>query len=85
MTRDELLLGGPGLDGYTYCADVYCIGCGQDIIAKLPDEVDDLDADDSDHVPQPIFFGEHEIAQYCAACGEYLYGGDLDDPDDDNE
>jgi hypothetical protein len=79
MTRDELLARGPGHDGYAYCADVYCVDCGQDIIAGLPDEIDDVDAYDSERVPQPIFFGEHDIAQHCANCGEYLYGGDEDD------
>jgi hypothetical protein len=82
MTRDDLLLGGPGLDGYAYRSELYCAACGQDIIAGLPDEIDDVDAYDSERVPQPIFFGEHELPQHCAQCGEYLYGGNSDDDAD---
>jgi hypothetical protein len=78
MKRDKLLLGGPGLNGYTYAGDVYCIDCGQDIIWKLPDE---LDARDRYKVPLPIFFGESNVREHCATCGKYLYGGDSDDPD----
>jgi len=80
-------LGGPGLDGYAYNADTYCIECGKQIIVdlvtaweKLPDEI----PVDTDEFPQPIFFGESDIEQYCADCGEYLYGenklGEEDDP-----
>lgn len=76
ITRREALLGGPGLDGYAYCADVYCVPCGRDIIQRAPQAVfSDSRALDSDCLPQPIFFGEHETTQHCADCGTYLYGG----------
>jgi hypothetical protein len=78
MTRDELLAGGPGHDGYAYCGDVYCVDCGQEIILGLPDQIPYAQATDSNHVPQPIFFGESDVAEHCANCGEYLYGGDED-------
>lgn len=75
MNKRDMLLGGPGLDGYTFNADVYCIECGRALIQALPrEQYDDVDARDSEQVPQPIFFGEHEIAQHCGECGEYLYG-----------
>jgi hypothetical protein len=56
----ELLLGGPGHDGYIYNADVYCVDCGQDIIRDqhAKGEYKDGDSGDSDDHPQPIFFGE---------------------------
>ena len=76
MHKRQMLLGGPGLDGYAYQATVYCVPCGQRIIDNLPrDSYDELDSCDSDTVPQPIFFGEHEEAQYCDQCEAYLYGG----------
>ena len=75
MKKRDMLLGGPGHDGYGFNADVYCVDCGREIINKLPDvEYDDLDFRDMDKVPQPIFFGESDSAQYCGNCGEYLYG-----------
>jgi len=75
VNKREMLLGGPGLDGYAYQADTYCIEHGQAIIRALPRErYDELDANDSETVPQPIFFGESDSAQHCAECGEYLYG-----------
>ena len=74
MTKKDMLLGGPGLDGYAFNADVYCVDCSKEIINELPDiEYDDLDFEDSEKVPQPIFFGESDCAQHCGNCGEYLY------------
>ena len=75
MTKLEAKLGGPGLDGYAYNADVYCVDCGLEIIDALAFPMDDDTAGDTDSCPQPIFFGEHECAQYCGNCGEFLYGG----------
>ena len=76
MNKHDMLLGGPGLDGYAFQADTYCVPCGQAIIRALPQaEYPDDVACDSDTVPQPIFFGEHpDRAVHCAECGEYLYG-----------
>jgi len=77
-TLKQALSGGPGLDGYAYNADVYCVDCGQDIVravfkaAQTP--FDDVRFCDSEELPQPIFFGEADSAQHCAECGEYLYG-----------
>lgn len=75
MTKQEMKLGGPGLDGFAYQADVYCVPCAHAIIDAGPDAVLPPFDCDSDTTPQPIFFGESEVAQHCAACGEYLYGG----------
>lgn len=80
MTLDELLMGGPGHDGYAYNADVYCVRCGQELIRRLYAEsgppVGD-EANDSESWPQPIFFGESpDFAQHCGECGEHLYGPD---------
>jgi len=75
MNKREMLLGGPGLDGYAYCADVYCVACGQSIIEALPrEEYDEVESRDSETVPQPILFGEADTAQHCGECGAYLYG-----------
>ena len=58
--------------------------CGQEHIRKAPQEYfADSRALDTDHVPQPIFFGEADTAQHCADCGEYMYGPEEDEPDGD--
>jgi hypothetical protein len=90
MLRDEFIraatLGGPGLDGYAYCGDVLCVTCGRDTIEDIAAEVaprlcgtDDPGFSDSELIPQPIFFGESDCAQYCAECCAYLYGDDDED------
>lgn len=83
MNKIDMLLGGPGLDGYAYQAEVYCVACGQAIIAAGPAEIPEPFDCDSDTTPQPVFFGESHSAQYCAECGEYLYGnlGEPEYPD----
>lgn len=79
MNKREMLLGGPGLDGYAFCADVYCVSCGQDFIRHLPKaEYTDLEAGDSEIVPGAIFYGESDTPHYCGKCGEYLYGPEED-------
>lgn len=84
MRPNELVrlatLGGPGLCGYAYNADLYCEDCAWHIIRDLAaDLAAQLDTDDlptdTDTLPQPIFFGEHDLPQYCEGCGDYLYGG----------
>lgn len=85
----ECALGGPGLDGYAYQADVYCIACGKAIVRDIAATVaptlsgtDDVLFQDSETCPQPIFFGESpDCAQHCAECDEYLYGEDDDGSD----
>lgn len=83
MTCEEFIReatkGGPGLDGYAYQADVYCVDCGQQIVREIAPYVaaDMPDTDnpafrDSERVPQPIFFGETDRPEYCAQCGEML-------------
>lgn len=43
INRDDLLLGGPGLDGYAYQAAIYCVDCGRAIIEELDlSTLDDL-------------------------------------------
>ena len=79
MNVKDALLGGPGLDGYAFNADVYCVDCGQEITRRVfgeapGGEVDDLTFQNSESVPQPVFFGESDCAQHCGECGEYLYG-----------
>lgn len=83
MTLKDALLGGPGLDGYAYCADVYCVDCGHAIIEEVYAELDRrsltaLEAGDSEVIPVPIFFGEADSAQHCGRCGSYLYGENED-------
>lgn len=74
---EDALKSGPGLDGYVYNADVYCVDCGREIIRDVFKDgrrVDWTTFGDSEQVPQPIFFGESDCAQHCGHCGEYLYG-----------
>lgn len=78
----DCLLGGPGHDGYAYNAAVYCVECGADIIRELYPTVDPVLMEDSEHFPQPIFFGESDCAEHCDQCSEYLYGSDPDQDDD---
>ena len=74
-TKDDLLLGGPGLRGYAYHAAMYCTDCGQEIIRSLPkDKFTDLETGDTEQVPVPAFFPESDTAQHCERCGKYLYG-----------
>jgi ribosomal protein S27E len=78
-TLKDALMGGPGLDGYAYQADVYCAACGEKVARKIFDACPAMDWGrfcDSEQVPQPIFFGEADSEQHCADCGEYLYGTD---------
>ncbi len=87
MKLADLLLGGPGHDGYAYNADTYCIDCGQEIIGALYANGAYFGAvplDDSERFPQPIFFGESDTAQCCADCGEHLYGPESDDCDSES-
>ena len=84
-TKRDATLGGPGLDGYAYQADVYCVECSHDIIEGLDWPCDELTFQDSESVPQPIFFGESDIAQHCADCGEYLYGPQDENPAETDE
>lgn len=81
MTLRDALLGGPGLDGYAYCADTYCVDCGRDITLAVYARrngrpIPYPEAQDSDEVPQPIFFGDADYAVHCSDCGEHLYGED---------
>ena len=76
----DCLLGGPGLDGYAYKADTYCVDCGQEIIRELYPTWDG--SEDTDYWPAPIFFGESDTAQHCAKCGEHLYGNDMSTSED---
>lgn len=77
----ECFRGGPGLSGYAYRADTWCPDCAEAEAAALPDSAvpageGDPRWTDSDHVPQPVFFGDSDRACHCASCGEYLYGTD---------
>jgi ribosomal protein S27E len=82
----ECTRGGPGLDGYSYMASVYCIVCATAIVDEIAADVaPTLDGTDDPYFrngevcPQPIFFGEADTAQHCDHCGEYLYGPEDDD------
>lgn len=71
----DTLMGGPGLDGYAYRADVYCIRDGQDIARDVLTggrRMNWTDFCDSEQIPQPVFFGESEYPEHCAKCGERL-------------
>lgn len=76
-SKRDAMMGGPGLNGYAYRADVYCVPCGRGIIEAGPDEISGADFLDSEVTPQPIFFGESDTAQHCGSCGAYLYGGEV--------
>ena len=79
-TKDELKLGGPGLRGYAYQADVYCVGCAHAIIDDMPwKRLSTLDTGNTECVPVPMFFPESDCAEHCAQCGEYLYGPQSED------
>ena len=76
---NEATVGGPGLDGYAYQADTYCPQCGMELCWRLAEagelaEPDSPEFSDSDHQPQPIFFGESDHPTFCALCEEHLYG-----------
>ena len=75
------------MNGYAYNADVYCTACGRTIIREKwkgrKSEVDDLDAHDSEQWPQPIFFGESDSPQHCGDCGEYLYGNESEEEEEE--
>jgi len=71
----DALAGGPGLDGYSYNADVYCVPCGRGLsqgIFGMGRRVDWQTFTDSGIVPQPIFFGESDYPENCAHCGALL-------------
>jgi hypothetical protein len=75
MTKREALMGGPGLSGYAFNSDTWCVRCGQDIIRGLDlEKIPTHLHGDTDHVPQPIFFGDTDREVHCACCGEYMYG-----------
>ena len=85
----ECFKGGPGLVAYAYRAAVYCPCCAERIArdipaAELPESIDSPEFGDSEHVPQPVFFGESDTAQHCEECGEYLYGEE-EESDSDSE
>lgn len=84
-TLRELLLGGPGLRGYAYRADTYCVECARVIITEQVSTIlhtlDESQRGDTEHVPQPIFFGDSDRTVHCAHCGDYLYGSDTHEPD----
>jgi len=95
----ECLIGGPGLNGYVYQGSHFCADCASDIAHEIPNEVvakiesvEDCAFQDSETVPQPIFFGEADLPIRCETCDEFLYGPDdwdaVEDPepaDDDAE
>ena len=74
----DLILGGPpGLNGYTYQADTWCVECGREIIKALVTagslmNLAEREIQDTDTIPQPIVFGEAATSQYCANCGTFI-------------
>lgn len=90
LTLREALLGGPGLDGYAFNAEILCVDCGQDAIRavfnalaakqNIGAETVSIDEEpfdqDTDTLPQPVFFGESDSAEHCGKCGCYCYGND---------
>lgn len=74
---DDALAGGPGLDGYAFQADTFCIDCGREILRQLGADRDgrgweELEFHDSAVLPQPIFF---EPVDYCGACASLSGSG----------
>lgn len=81
QAQAELSKSSPGLDGYAFQSDVYCLDCAASQLENLAGDfpMTDLDlAMDSEKVPTPIFFGEADHAVHCADCGLYLYGTDAE-------
>ena len=70
-------MGGPGLRAYAYRAAVYCVDCGRDIAQKVfpAPGLPWMQFCDSEIIPQPIFFPDHDVAQHCDHCNTCLYGG----------
>jgi len=79
LTLDDALKGGPGLAGYAYDADILCVECGREklvqVYKQFPNGIYWPFACDSETIPQPIWFGESDYAQYCSSCAVYVYGG----------
>jgi len=73
-TRDDVFRGGPGLSGYAWKADIWCEDCVKEVFNQ-EGPFTESEFKDSEVVPQPIFFGEHDTPQYCVKCNKYLYGG----------
>lgn len=74
-SKYDLLIGGPGLDGYTFEGAVYCADCAQVMVRGFAQESFTWDEmRNSEVCPQPIFFGESELPMHCAECGDWLYG-----------
>jgi hypothetical protein len=82
---DDLLMGGSGHCGYAFNADVWCVECGRDLVRlkwRNGDRPNNATFQDSNEWPQPIFFGESDVAQHCAGCGEHCYGPEEEESDD---
>lgn len=61
------------MEAYVYCADIYCVDCGDSIKADLAGSA--LDDGDSNSYPQGPFpdgGGEADCPQHCGACGLFL-------------
>jgi len=95
MTRSEVLRDidmasrSPGFDGFAFQADVWCLDCIIEMAnhgdfdqsaAKVANQ-DNPIWQDSEILPQPIFFGESDHKQCCNSCAESLYGPDEEDED----
>lgn len=79
MVLQDALAKGPGLDGYAFRADVLCVECGEDAVRRVfadrnGEPIPYPDCQNSETLPQPIFFGESDTAQHCGTCAEHLYG-----------
>ncbi len=60
---------------YTYCADIYCQSCGEELVDLLDDYIPVDARDDSEQYPQGPTSdggGEADAPQYCGKCGIFL-------------
>ena len=73
-TREDVFAGGPGLRGYAYQTEILCENCARSLF-KDEGPFTEAEFKDSEKVPQPIFFEDHDLAQHCTVCTKYLYGG----------
>ena len=81
----DAIMGGPGLRGYAYRADVLCVACSHNTIKTLWSQRMFSSApywelsefQDSNVLPQPMFFPESGTKEHCGVCDRYLYGPNI--------
>jgi hypothetical protein len=67
---------------------MHCDNCGAQILQDMADRHQippegDWRRNDSDHIPQPAWFAGADHPQHCGTCGEYMYGENPPEEDDE--